>query len=109
MKRKIVLSILGVVLSLILLVVSSYLVENEMIGPEFAIALTVVSSILVLAAIFYAAKIEYQTGIYECRKCGHTFKPTFKEYLMGSHTLTTRRLKCPKCKEKSWCRFKREI
>ena len=72
--------------------------------PAIAITLTAVSMVLVLIAIFYAAKVDYETGVYECRKCGHTFKPTFKSYILGVHTLTTRHLKCPKCEEKSWCR-----
>jgi len=102
-KGKIILSIIGVVLSVALLVVSTILAEEKIINPVTAIVLIAVSVILVLVAIFYAAKVDYETGVYECRKCGHTFKPTFKAYIWGAHTLTTRHLKCPKCEEKSWC------
>ena len=105
-KRKIILSVIGVVISITLLAISSILAEEEIINPAIAITLTAVSTILVLIAIFYAAKVDYETGVYECRKCGHTFKPTFKAYIWGAHTLTTRHLKCPKCEEKSWCRRK---
>ena len=105
-KRKIILSVIGVVFSTVLLVISSILAEEKIITPAIAITLTAVSTVLVLIAIFYAAKVDYETGVYECRKCGHTFKPTFKAYILGVHTLTTRHLKCPKCEEKSWCRRK---
>ncbi len=105
-KGKIILSIGGVVLSIALLVVSAVLAEEKIINTEAAIALIAVSVILVWSAIFYAAKIDYETGVYECRKCGHIFKPTFKAYILGVHTLTTRRLKCPECEEKSWCKRK---
>ena len=105
-KRKIILSVIGVVISITLLAISSILVEEEIINTSIAITLTAVSAVLVLIAIFYAAKVDYETGVYECRKCGHTFKPTFKAYILGVHTLTTRHLKCPKCEEKSWCRRK---
>ena len=105
-KRKIILSFIGVVISITLLAISSILAEEEIINPAIAITLTAVSTILVLIAIFYAAKVDYETGVYECRKCGHTFKPTFKAYILGVHTLTTRHLRCPKCEEKSWCRRK---
>lgn len=108
-KSKIILSAVGLVLSLVLLIVSTCLVEYKIINPEFAIVLITISSILVFVAIFYAAKIDYETGVYECKKCGHTFKPTFKAYIWGAHTPTTRCLKCPKCEEKSWCKVKREI
>lgn len=105
-KRKIIISVIGIVLSITLLVVSAILAEEEIIRPALAIALTVISAVFVLIAIFCAAKVDYETGVYECRKCGHTFKPTFKAYILGAHTLTTRHLKCPKCAEKSWCRRK---
>ena len=105
-KRKIILSVIGVVISITLLVISSILAEEGIINSAIAITLTAVSAVLVLIAIFYAAKVEHETDVYECRKCGHTFKPTFKAYILGVHTLTTRHLKCPKCEEKSWCRRK---
>ncbi len=105
-KGKIIISVIGVVISITLLAISSILAEEEIINTAIATTLTAVSTVLVLIAIFYAAKVEHETGVYECRKCGHTFKPTFKAYIWGAHTLTTRHLKCPKCEEKSWCRRK---
>ena len=105
-KRKIIISVIVVVISITLLAVSSILVEEKIINPAIAITLTAFSTILVLIAIFYAAKVDYETCVYECRKCGHIFKPNFKEYVWGAHTLTTRYLKCPKCEEKTWCRRK---
>ena len=105
-KRKIILSVIGVVISIALLAISSILAEEEIITPAIAITLTAVSAVLVLIAIFYAAKVDFETGVYECRKCGHTFKPTFKAYVWAAHTLTTRHLKCPKCEETTWCRRK---
>jgi len=106
-KGKIILSIVGVVLSIALLVVSTILAEEKIINPATLVILIAVSAGLVLIAIFYAAKVDYETGVYECRKCGHIFKPTFKAYILGVHTLTTRHLKCPKCNEKSWCTRKK--
>ena len=105
-KRKIILSATGVAISITLLAISSILAEEEIITPAIAITLTAVSVCLVLIAVFYAAKADYETGVYECRKCGHTFKPAFKGYIWGAHTLTTRHLKCPRCEEKLWCRRK---
>ena len=105
-KRKIIISVIGVVFSIALLGISSVLAEEKIINSAIAITLTAVSAVLVLIAVFYAAKVDYEIGVYECRKCGHTFKPTFKSYIIGVHSLTTRHLKCPKCEEKSWCRRK---
>jgi len=106
-KGNIILSVIGVVLSIALLVVSTILAEEALISPVFAALLIIISVILVFIAIFFAAKVDYETGVYECRKCGHTFKPTFKAYILGAHTLTTRHLKCPECNEKSWCTRKK--
>ena len=105
-KRKIILAAIGVVVSTALLVMCSILAEEEIINTANAITLTTVSTGLVLVAVFYASRVDYETSVYKCRKCGHTFKPNFKEYIFGAHTLTTRHLKCPKCEEKSWCRRK---
>ena len=106
-KGNIILSVIGVVLSIALLVVSTILAEEALISPATATVLIIISVILVFIAIFFAAKIDYDTGVYECRKCGHTFKPTFKAYILGAHSLTTRHLKCPDCNEKSWCTRKK--
>ena len=107
-KVRIVLSVIGVIISTALLVVSSVLAENAIIGTKLAVVITTISTILVFVAISFAAKVDYETGVYECRKCGNVFKPTFNEYLWGAHSLTTRHLKCPKCEERSWCKRKME-
>ena len=106
-KGKITVAVIGVVLSVALLVVSTILAEEKIINTATAVVLRAVSVVLVWIAISYAAKVDYETGVYECRKCGHTFKPTFKAYILGAHTLTTRHLKCPECNEKSWCTRKK--
>ena len=106
-KFRIVLSVIGVVISIALLVVSTILAEETLINPVLATVFIIISVILVFIAIFFAAKVDYETGVYKCRKCGHTFKPTFRAYVWGAHTLTTRHLKCPECNEKSWCTRKK--
>ena len=105
-KFRIILSVIGVAISIGLLVISTILAEEALISPVTATVLIIISVILVFIAIFFAAKVDYETGVYECRKCGRTFKPTFKAYILGAHSLTTRCLKCPKCNEKSWCKRK---
>ena len=102
-KGKIILSIIGVVLSIAVLVISTILAEEKIINPTTAVVLISGSVVLVLIAISYAAKVDYETGVYECRKCGHTFRPTFKAYIFSVHTLTARHLNCPECNKKSWC------
>ena len=105
-KGKLILSITGVIISTALLVISAILAENKVISPLSAIVLVSISIILVFSAIFFAAKVDYETGVYECRNCGNVFKPTFTAYIWGAHSLTTRHLKCPKCEKKTWCKRK---
>lgn len=103
-KSKFILSIVGVVVSIALLVIIAILAEEAVISATSAVVLTVVSVILVFAAISFAAKVDYETGVYKCKNCGHVFKPTFRAYLFGAHTLTTRCLKCPECGKSTWCK-----
>lgn len=105
-KTRIILSVIGVVVSTAFLVISTILAEEQVISPAMATVLIIISVILVFVAISFAAKVDYETGVYECRKCGNVFKPTFKAYFWGAHTLTTRCLKCPKCDGISWCKRK---
>ena len=103
-KGKIILSIVGVVLSIALLVITAILAEEAVISAASAVVLTIISVFFVFVAIAFAAKVDYETGVYECRNCGHTFKPTFKAYILAVHTLTTRCLKCPECGKSTRCK-----
>ena len=105
-RSKFILSIIAVFASIILLGVSAILAAEGIIGDALAVILTVVSVVLVLGATAFAAKVDYETGVYECKNCGHVFKPKFMAYLLGPHSPTTRRLKCPECGKTTWCKRK---
>lgn len=106
MKKKIILSAVGMALSTALLIISAFLAEYKITDEKTSIILIVFSMILLFIAVFYTAKTELNMYVYECRNCGYTFKPSFKEYLIGAHTLKKRYLKCPECGEKTWCHRK---
>ena len=106
-KRKVIVSVMGVVISIILLVISTILAEEEIVSTALETMLITVSVCMVIIAVFFATRIDYDISVYECRKCGHIFKPDFKTYFWGAHSLTTRYLKCPKCEEKNWCKRKK--
>ena len=55
-----------------------------------------------LLGLFLALKIEQVAGYYKCKRCGHTYVPTYNEMVMAMHMGRTRYLKCPKCGKKSW-------
>lgn len=107
-KRKVILLVAVALLGFALLITTSFLADRAIIGTISAVVLVLFSMIIVLGALFCVSKIDYETGVYKCKKCGHIFKPTFKEYICSAHIHTTRYFKCPECKEKSWCRCRRK-
>lgn len=69
--------------------------------------LTVVGiSIFFLIPCFYALKLEVSVGTYKCNNCGHEIVPTYQQALWAMHRGTTRYLKCPNCKKRTWCKKK---
>ena len=57
-----------------------------------------------LPSCFYALKLEVSVGAYKCKECGQEIIPTYKEALNAQHMGTTRRLKCPNCNKRTWCK-----
>lgn len=62
------------------------------------------STILYIIAAFISLKFEVDAGYYECKNCHHKFVPTYKDVMFSVHMGTTRNLKCPECKKKSWAK-----
>lgn len=66
-------------------------------------------SVLILCVVFlipcfYALKLEVSVGAYRCKNCGCEIVPTYSQALNAMHRGTTRYLKCPNCKKRSWCK-----
>lgn len=68
------------------------------------ILLIIIGFIVIILGVGVCCVLEKDAGCFECRRCGHRFVPAMKEYIMAPHTLTTRRLYCPECGKKSYCR-----
>ena len=66
------------------------------------ISLIVFGFVVFLAGCFCALRIEQVAGYYECKKCGHRYIPTYKAISMAPHMGRTRKMRCPKCNEKTW-------
>lgn len=60
--------------------------------------------VVFLIPCFYALKLEVSVGAYKCKNCGHEIVPTYSEALWAMHRGTTRHLKCPNCKKRTWCK-----
>ena len=60
--------------------------------------------VVFLIPCFYALKLEVSVGAYKCKNCCHEIVPTYTQALNAMHFGTTRYLKCPECKKRSWCK-----
>lgn len=64
----------------------------------------VFSAIVIALGIGVSCALTVDAGVYECPNCGEKFVPTIKDFISGAHTFTKRKLKCPKCGKKSYCK-----
>ncbi len=74
--------------------------------PEGPWQLVTILSVCVVFLIpcFYALKLEVSVGAYKCKNCGYEMVPTYREALNAMHMGTTRYLKCPQCRKRTWCK-----
>lgn len=64
----------------------------------------VISLIIVVLGIGVCCVLTVDAGVYKCPNCGEKFVPSMKDFIFGFHTFTKRKLKCPKCGKKSYCK-----
>ncbi len=69
------------------------------------IALTSAFAIAILG-IIASVILEFNSGYWQCKECGNSFIPTFGEYFKSPHIGFTRKLKCPECGHKGYCKHK---
>jgi len=89
-------------ISLILFLIICFLTKSLMEEGPLQLIIVILSTLVLFIACLYALKLEASVGYYECKKCHHKHKASYKEILWAMHFGTTRYLKCPKCNEKSW-------
>ena len=105
-KQKILLTtMIGVISTItfvtLLLVVCFY---TDVIILPIKIVLMVIAISVFGVGLYVAMWGDRKIGYFKCRNCNELFTPTFMQYNMGMHLLSTRYLKCPHCKTKTWCK-----
>ena len=105
-KQKILLTtIIGVISTItfvtLLLVVCFY---TDVITLPIKIVLMIIALSVFGVGLYVAMWGDRKIGYFKCRNCNELFTPTFMQYNMGMHLLSTRYLKCPYCKTRTWCR-----
>ncbi len=103
-KKKIVLAALVAVLALLgsvpLFFIASYLdmaawLRGLLIG---------VGALSLFLGIFIACILDNEAGAFECPECHKRFVPGTGAYIMGPHTIMKRKLRCPHCGAKKYCK-----
>lgn len=105
-KQKILLTtIIGVISTItfvtLLLVVCFY---TDVITLPIKIVLMIIALSVFGVGLYVAMWGDRKIGYFKCRNCNELFTPTFMQYNMGMHILSTRYLKCPHCRTRTWCR-----
>ena len=105
-KQKILLTtMIGVISTItfltLLLVVCFY---TDVITLPIKMVLMVIAISVFGVGLYVAMWGDRKIGYFKCRNCNQLFTPTFMQYNMGMHLLSTRYLKCPHCKTKTWCK-----
>lgn len=89
------------ILSVVSLVMLASLLPME---TWLRIILLVLAVVMIIGGISCLIVLDVHTGYFKCSECKETFVPTIKEYVMSVHTFSKRKLSCPHCKRKQWCK-----
>ena len=105
-KQKILLTtIIGIISTItfvtLLLVVCFY---TDVITLPIKIVLMLIALSVFGVGLYVAMWGDRKIGYFKCRNCNELFTPTFMQYTMGMHIASTRYLKCPHCKTRTWCK-----
>ena len=90
------------VVSAIVLMGSVLLVTILELSKLPTLIVITISSIIFASGIGMALRIEQIAGYYECSNCHHKYVPTYKNTFFAPHINRTRKMRCPKCHEKTW-------
>lgn len=103
-KKKIILSAMVAILVIFaatpLFVLSGALEMNTWLR----VFLIITGSLVIAAGIAIACVLDRDAGAFECPECNTRFVPEMKDYIMGPHTITRRKLTCPNCGAHKYCK-----
>ena len=68
------------------------------------VLLIVIAFIVIFSGVIVACVLEKDAGVYECKHCKNKFVPSMKDFIKAPNMGFTRKLKCPKCGKKSYCK-----
>lgn len=95
---EVVIGFISTITFLVLVFIASYIEMDSWLR----IILIVVGSVVFAYGVSNALKIEQTAGYYECANCHHKYIPTYNSVFFAIHMGRSRKMKCPKCNEKTW-------
>ncbi len=103
-KKKIILSAL--VAGLVIIAAVPLFVVAGAINMDIwlRILLMSIGILVIVVGIAVACILDREAGAFECPECNERFVPDMKSYIMGPHTITKRKLTCPKCGCTKYCK-----
>lgn len=72
--------------------------------PWWRFVLMGIGFLVITAGIIIACILDKEAGAFECPECHNRFVPEMREYIISPHTLTKRKLRCPKCGVTKYCK-----
>lgn len=103
-RKKIILSAIAVVCNILATVTLVLLAGLFEMSNLIRITVIFVAVIVLVGGLVVACVLDRDAGSFECAKCHTRFVPSMSEYVWGAHTITRRKLKCPHCGEKTYCK-----
>ena len=103
-KKKIILSATVAVLMIVAAVPLFIISGAFMMETWLRFVLMGIGIFIIAAGIAVACVLDRDAGAFECPECHERFIPEMREYIMGPHTITRRKLHCPKCGSTKYCK-----
>jgi len=92
---------IGVMVSIVMLA-CIWIASFGNFAPWFRIVLIFIGILPFVIGIGYTLRIEQIAGYYECKNCHYKYVPSYARVFFAMHVNRTRKMKCPKCHQKTW-------
>lgn len=103
-KKKIILSAMIAGLVIMAAVPLFLLASIFEVEPWLRFVLIGMGFLIITVGIIIACILDKDAGAFECPECHNRFVPEMREYIMSPHTVTKRKLCCPKCGATKYCK-----
>ena len=87
------------ILMFIPIIISAIILDKSNVSYPLIITLIIFVPVFIITIVLYTKYVHFI-----CPKCNQKFKPSNSAIIWSIHTPTKRKLKCPHCNAKSWCK-----